>query len=685
MTPEDKTRIAPDSGVHKGVQLNGIYEIDEHIATGGMGEVYRGHNIQTGDPVAIKLVLREFARDQGILALFRKEASILNHLSNDAIVRYHVFTIDPTIGRPYLAMEFVDGQSLGERIRNGPLDTREARKMLARVASGLSVAHEAGVIHRDLSPDNIVLPGGKVEKTKIIDFGIARSADVGGGTLLGGSFAGKYSFVSPEQLGLFGGDVTEQSDIYSLGLVLAAALRGKQLDMGGSPVEVIEKRRTVPDLTGVDPDLLPLLESMLQPDPRDRPESAAAIVEWLRETSGVTAAPGTFPGVDAQHDQQQRNDQQQRKPADLAWRPPGSGAVGQKPQPPEALLPRDAPWRHAGAAGKSATDTRHKTASRPLSVREPPKSRRGALIGAVMLVALAAAGGGAYYSGFLGGFLPGGTTLTPSDEAASGKLTPVPPKAPVPSQEPTAKDPPTANTEVKTPIPPEIVKPKPPDPIKEVAVQPTAKTAITVAEWFKSFDGGPCFYVSVADASAPRPQVEGLATSKAPFDKLSRDFASAFGAGPVVNPRMIEREQCPVADFLEAVHPDKGNGPILELSKDNLKVGDSLQGKLSGTGSRDINLLLVGKDGVVYNFASLLKKTGANEASFSMKLFPLNDQEASAPEPHLIVALASDNGIRSADIKDPELASDLFPKIRTEIEAQQNGAGVAFGYFLFDR
>lgn len=678
MTPEDKTRIAPDTGVHQGVQLNGIYEIDEHIATGGMGEVYRGHNIQTGDPVAIKVVLREFARDQGILALFRKEASILNHLSNDAIVRYHVFTIDPTIGRPYLAMEFVDGQSLGERIRNGPLDTREARKMLSRVASGLSVAHEAGVIHRDLSPDNIVLPGGKVEKTKIIDFGIARSANVGGGTLLGGSFAGKYSFVSPEQLGLYGGEITDQSDIYSLGLVLAAALRGKQLDMGGSPVEVIEKRRTVPDLSGIDPDLLPLLQSMLQPDPRDRPESAAAIVEWLRETSGATSPPVTLPGVPS-------HDQEQRKPAE-AWRPPGSPSSGQKPMAPEAVLPRDAPWRTAGTTGRPMPDIRPRTAPKAMPAANAPKSRSGVLVGTVLLATVAALGGGAYYSGLLDGFLTGDTKVTSGDETAGGKLTPAPPTPKETGQPPVAPLPePAPVTEAKAPAPTEIAKPKPAEPAKPVALPAPPKAAVSAADWFKAFDGGPCFYVSVANASAPNPEVEGLATSKAPFDKLSRDFTSAFGKGPKVNPRMIEREQCPVADFLEAMHPANGKGPTLQLNKDNLKVGDSLQGTLSRTGSRNVNLLLIGKDGVVYNFASLLKKSGPDESSFSMKLFPLNDQEATAPEPHLIVALASDNGIKAADIKDPELASDLFPKIRTEIEAQPNAAGVAFGYFLFDR
>ena len=178
---------------------------------------------------------------------------------------------------------------------------------------------------------------------------------------------------------------------------------------------------------------------------------------------------------------------------------------------------------------------------------------------------------------------------------------------------------------------------------------------------------------------------EGFATFKAPFDKLGRDFSSAFGRTATLDPRIIERDQCPVADFLEALRPDAATSPGLELSKDRLKVGDSLQGKLTGAGKRDVNLLLIGKDGVVYNFASLLKRTDTGDATFSMKLFPLNDQEAGEPEPHLIMALASDGGIRAADIRDPELASDLFPKIRREIEAQPGMPGIAVGYFLFDR
>lgn len=311
MSSDDKTRLyAPVSNATVGTQLSGIYELDEWLASGGMGEVYRGHNIQTGDLVAIKIVLPEFARDQTILSLFRKEASILNRLSHDAIVRYHVFTIDPGIGRPYLAMEFVNGDSLFDVMKRGPMPPAEARKLGHRLASGLSAAHEAGTIHRDLSPDNIILPDGRVERAKIIDFGIARSAATGGETLIGGKFAGKYNYVSPEQLGLFGGEITERSDIYSLGLVLAAALRGKALDMSGSQFETVEKRRTVPDLSDIDDSLRSTIETMLQPDPQGRPASMADVADAMRDAEATvnplpsqvappgTSTPGIKPGID---------------------------------------------------------------------------------------------------------------------------------------------------------------------------------------------------------------------------------------------------------------------------------------------------------------------------------------------------------------------------------------------------
>ena len=283
-----------------GTRLNGIYEIDQPIGLGGMGEIYKGHLVETGDPVAIKMMLPELAENEAAFTLFRKEASALHHIQNDAVVRYYVFTVEPVLRRPYLAMEFVDGRTLSNLLHDdGALPFEAVRSLMQRLASGLQSAHQHGIIHRDVSPDNIIIPSGDVARAKIIDFGIARSNQHG--TVIGSGFAGKFNYVSPEQLGLFGGNVTAKSDIYSLGLVLVQALTGQPLDMGGSHVEVIEKRRRVPDLGAIDMRFRPLLERMLQPQPDQRPDSMAAVAAWSLDarTSGWHKTNRTRPGSHA--------------------------------------------------------------------------------------------------------------------------------------------------------------------------------------------------------------------------------------------------------------------------------------------------------------------------------------------------------------------------------------------------
>src|SRR6266849_10097616 len=271
----EPSRLAP------GTRLNGIFEIDQRIASGGMGEVYRGHVIETGDPVAIKVMRTDMVDNATALALFRKEASALHNIQHEAIIRYYVFSSDPGIRRHYLAMEFVDGQPLSELLQRGPLSFEAVQVLQQRLAAGLNAAHQPPpIIHRDLSPDNVLVPAGDPAKAKIIDFGIARSTRAGDRTIIGSGFAGKYNYVSPEQLGLFGGDVTAKSDIYGLGLVLAECLTGRPIDMGGSQFEVLEKRRVVPDLGALDRRFRPLLEKMLQPNPADRPDSMAAVAAW---------------------------------------------------------------------------------------------------------------------------------------------------------------------------------------------------------------------------------------------------------------------------------------------------------------------------------------------------------------------------------------------------------------------
>ena len=272
-----------------GTRLNNVYEIERLVAQGGMGEVYRGFNIQTGDPVAIKMIRPEFASDPEILDLFRREASILHSFTNDAIVRYFVFSVDPQLERAYLAMEFVEGPSLKKRLGSGPLPLAEVRILQKRVASALEAAHAHGVVHRDISPDNLIMPDGDVRSAKVIDFGIARARRAGEATILGGGFAGKLNYASPEQLGLAGADVTAKSDIYSFGLVLAEALLGRPIDMAGSQAEMVDKRRVVPaELAWIDPTMRPLLQAMLQPLTENRPSSMAEVAAW--EPPAPTAA-----------------------------------------------------------------------------------------------------------------------------------------------------------------------------------------------------------------------------------------------------------------------------------------------------------------------------------------------------------------------------------------------------------
>ncbi|HXW72975.1 MAG TPA: protein kinase [Methylocella sp.] len=272
-----------------GTKLNGLFEIDAFLASGGMGEVYKGHSIETGDKVAIKVIRADLASSEAAIAMFRNEAAALFRLHHEAIVRYFVFAVDPLLQRAYLVMEFVEGETLSQVLQRGPLPIETVCVLAERIALGLHAAHKKGTIHRDISPGNIVIQNGDVHEAKIIDFGISRST-LAAATVINVGFVGKYNYASPEQLGLYNGkairdediSLTPKSDIYSLGLVIAEALRGSPVDMGETQAEIIEKRRIVPDLEGVDPRIHPFLEKMLQPDPSLRPGSMLEVADYFR-------------------------------------------------------------------------------------------------------------------------------------------------------------------------------------------------------------------------------------------------------------------------------------------------------------------------------------------------------------------------------------------------------------------
>ncbi|MGH6946370.1 MAG: protein kinase domain-containing protein [Kiloniellales bacterium] len=263
-----------------GALLSHTYEVQALLARGGMGEVYRTRHAEIGTEHAIKMIRPELAGDPKIVELFRREAATLRTVRDEAVVSYDGVLRDEA-GRVYLIMEFVDGPSLTKRMTEKPLTPSEVRRLRDRLARGLAAAHERGVIHRDMSPDNVILGDGRLENAKIIDFGIAKLTDSTATTIIGDEFAGRYAYASPEQFGLFGGKVDARSDIYSLGLVLAAAALGRPLFQSKSNTSLvaqIEARQRDPDLSALPGELRVDLEAMLHADPDARPQSMRALL-----------------------------------------------------------------------------------------------------------------------------------------------------------------------------------------------------------------------------------------------------------------------------------------------------------------------------------------------------------------------------------------------------------------------
>ena len=447
----------PATTVTTGTLIMGTYEIEQLINSGGMGEVYRGRNIHNGEPVAIKIVLPSLAHDPKIVALFQKESTTLSRLSHEAIVRYHVFTVDPTIGRPCMVMEFVSGTAMSDRIEQGPMNADDVRVMLRRVASGLDKAHRAGVVHRDLSPDNVILEEGMVEHAKLIDFGIAKSTAMGAGTLLQGQFAGKFNWVAPEQLGAFGGVVDGRSDIYSLALVTAGASRGEVLQMGASIVDAVGKRSSVPDLTGVDAGLVPLLTWMLQPDPALRPENMARVMAALDNPNLIpnstppdlkpadpnrTVIGGALPAFDAvaaevaKSAPPAQNLPSKSKPVSPSWDAPDKSRKSNAPDGAtviadarsftapgaRAVLPEEEPEDFSPFGAATAPKPPAPDVTSAASIAR--KKGSGGMILVVAVLLLGIGGAGAYVGGFLGADVTG-TIKQTSDEVTTDVVTPV--------------------------------------------------------------------------------------------------------------------------------------------------------------------------------------------------------------------------------------------------------------------
>jgi|SRR5579872_940103 len=287
----------------------GPYEIIAPLGAGGMGEVYRARDTRLDRTVAIKILPPHFADDAMRRQRFEREAKVISSLNHPNICTLH--DIGRQDGVDFIVMEFLEGQSLAERLEKGPLPAPQVLQYGTQIASALDRAHRNGVTHRDLKPGNIVLTK---SGAKLLDFGLAKAdtATSLGATLTDatprplpmtkvGSVIGTVPYMSPEQLD--GKEVDARSDIFSLGAVLYEMVTGKRAFQGQSEFSVASAilHKEPPPISTVEPLTPPALERTIRvclaKDPDERWQSASDLWNELRWISESGSQSGSSAGV----------------------------------------------------------------------------------------------------------------------------------------------------------------------------------------------------------------------------------------------------------------------------------------------------------------------------------------------------------------------------------------------------
>jgi serine/threonine protein kinase len=253
-----------------GEKIAGRYEVQELVGHGGMSSVYKAHDSLLERNVALKVLHEQYNADEDFVERFKREARSVAQLQHPNIVT--VIDRGEAEGRQYIVFEYIEGENLKELVvRKGRLDVREALEIALEVARGLAFAHQNGIIHRDVKPQNVLLNGDG--KPKVTDFGIARSLDVDGMTQTG-TVLGTSNYIAPEQAS--GNRVDAHSDVYALGAVLYELLAGEVPFPGESFVAVAMKHvhEPPPNLLDVRKDV-PLrvaaaVDRALEKDPEQR-------------------------------------------------------------------------------------------------------------------------------------------------------------------------------------------------------------------------------------------------------------------------------------------------------------------------------------------------------------------------------------------------------------------------------
>ncbi len=263
----------------------GPYSIERRLGSGGMGTVYLGRHQDSGRLAAVKVLNAAYAQQDGAIERFLREAEALRQLGGPHIVEVYDSGTDTATNQLYFAMEYVDGETLADRIRaEKRLPWEQAVDIALQICAALKVAHAAGVVHRDIKPSNLLL--GRDGTVKLTDFGVAQVFATSRLTVTGG-IIGTAEYMSPEQAS--GQRATKKSDLYSLGALLYVMLTGRPPFTGTSPVDIIRKHAThrfdLPSL--YEPTIPRVLEEvvckLLEKDPDNRIPDANVVMLRLKE------------------------------------------------------------------------------------------------------------------------------------------------------------------------------------------------------------------------------------------------------------------------------------------------------------------------------------------------------------------------------------------------------------------
>jgi serine/threonine protein kinase len=230
----------PQTGFASGVLLQGTYQILHPLGTGGMGQVYAASHARLPGLFAIKALHKEHARSENAVQRFRGEAEIMAGLRHPNIVQVFDFNVAED-GTPFLAMEFIEGANLGERMRAGDrFAPDQVGKMVAQIARALDAAHRHGVVHRDLKPENVMLtcPEGQEDFIKLVDFGISKA--VGSSRITSErTLLGTPQFMAPEQAQGRHSEVGPHTDQFALASMAYTLLAGCEPFLGDDPASVL--------------------------------------------------------------------------------------------------------------------------------------------------------------------------------------------------------------------------------------------------------------------------------------------------------------------------------------------------------------------------------------------------------------------------------------------------------------